>query len=114
MSLQKSHKRHHLQILRNLVHNHHDVRDLVLIPPADDDDSAGVWGAKGGFSPEEFLPNITPGGQVQLGIGNLSMEAEIQDHTALGLENIGAFHPDKELLDEFPAQVGLHSGNTKE
>ena len=77
INFQKSYKRHHLKILRNPVHDLHDIRDLVQILAADDDDGAGVGGAESGRSPEEFITNIAVACQAQLWIGNLSVETEI-------------------------------------
>ena len=77
INFQKNHKRHHLKILRNPVHDLHDIRDLVQILAADDDDGAGVGGAESGRSPEEFITDLALAGQPQLWIGNLSVKTEI-------------------------------------
>ena len=77
INFQKSYKRHHLKILRNPVHDLHDIRDLLQILAADDDDGAGVRGAESRRSPEEFITDLALAGQPQLWIGNLSVKTEI-------------------------------------
>ena len=77
INFQKSYKRHLLKILSNPVHDLHDVRDLVQILAADDDDGAGIRGAECGRSPEQFSTDVALACQSQLWIENLSVKTEI-------------------------------------
>ena len=77
INFQKRDKRHHLKILSDRLHHLHDIRDLVSILAADDDDGAGVGGTECGCSPEEFFSDIALTRQSELWVGNLSVKTEV-------------------------------------